>query len=481
MMGAKMKSLAGIVTLALMATMTGCMVGPDFEKPVMETPAEFRFAEEEPEAVVNLKWWELFEDPVLHSLVAIALNENKDVWIAASRIEEARAALGFVRADLYPRLDIGAGAFRGDFIGTRKVERVETNHYIAPVASWEIDFWGKFRRATAAARADLMASEFSLRTLQISLISEVVGAYFLLLDYDQRLQISKQTLESRIKYLDIIQKRFDKGIIPEIDLNQAQIQKEIAAESIPAFERLVARTENALSILLGRFPGEVQRGVDLYRQPVPPQIPVGLPSALLERRPDVARAEYILQAETERIGVAQALRFPAINLTGILGFASSELSELLSDGDAYYIAGELFGPIFNFNQDKMRVLIQEERTKQALYNYQNTVLLAFRDVDDALVGIQTYKKQMDSVKRRYKAAKNADTLSKLRYDKGVTSYLEVLDSKRALFNVQLGFSELDRLYHNAYVALYKALGGGWLSEEEMEQAQAAAQKEAEKK
>jgi len=284
------------------------------------------------------------------------------------------------------------------------------------------------------------------------------------------LEISKRTLESRLESLDIIQKRFDKGIIPEIDVNQAQIQKEIAAAAIPFFKRLISKTEHALSILLGRFPREIQTGVDLFGHTIPPHIPVGLPSSLLERRPDIAQAQYLLHAQTARIGVAEALRFPSISLTGILGFASTELDDLISDGDAWSISGGLFAPIFDFNKNKLRVEIQEEKTKQALYFYQNTVLRAFKEVEDALSEVHTYDDQIAAVERQYSAAKNAAALSKMRYDKGVTSYLEVLETERQLFSAGLDFSTIKQEYLNAYVKLYKALGGGWLSKEEVEQA-----------
>lgn len=466
-----MKKLLNIFVLVIVATLTGCTVGPNYQRPALETPEHYRFAEPEAEVAVNLKWWELFDDPVLNMLVVTALNENKDVKIAVSRIEEARAALGFTEADLYPRLDIEAGASRGDYVGGRKASSTDNMFFIAPTLGWEIDFWGKLRRATEASRAELMASEYALRTVQISLISEVVSTYFLLLDFQKRLQISEQTLKSRLKSLDIIQKRFDKGIIPEIDVNQSQIQKEIAAAAVPVFERSIANTENSLNILLGRFPGEIDTGVEKYLQRTPPDIPVGLPSSLLERRPDIAEAEYILKAQTERIGVAEAFRLPSISLTGILGFASNELSDLIDDGDIWSVGGSLFGPIFNFDQDKMRIVIQEERAKQALLQYENTVLNAFREVENALSEIQTYKKQVAAVERQFIASENAARLSRSRYDKGFTSYLEVLDTERTLFNAGLELSELYQQYHNTYVKLYKALGGGWLSKEEMEQIQ----------
>jgi multidrug efflux system outer membrane protein len=467
----EMKKLVQIITLAIIVSFTGCAVGPDFKKPVVETPDNFRFSDSKSKEVVNLNWWELFDDPVLYSLVVTALTNNKDLMIAASRIEEARAALGFTKADQYPRLDLEAGAATGNFLGISRSSTTDKYAFIAPVVSWEIDFWGKYRRSTEAAKAELMASEYSLRTVQINLISEVVSTYFLLLDYHQRLKISEKTLDSRIDSLDIIQKRFDKGIIPEIDLNQAQIQKEIAAGAIPLYQRLIANTENALSILMGKFPGEIKTGDDLGQQTVPPDIPVGLPSTILERRPDVAEAMYLFQAQTARIGVAQALRFPSISLTGLFGVASSEISNISTDGTVWSVGGSLLGPIFDFKKSRQRVEIENERTQQALYRYENRVLFAFREVSDALNDIQTYKKQISTVERKLKAAENAARLSKMRYDKGVTSYLEVLDTERTLFDVGLEYSELKQQFYNAYVRLYKALGGGWLTKAEMEQAQ----------
>jgi multidrug efflux system outer membrane protein len=479
MMVIEMKKLAKIVILMIVVSLTGCAVGPDFKKPVVETPDNFRFSDSKSKEVVNLKWWELFDDPVLYSLVVTALTNNKDLMIAASRIEEARAALGFTKADQYPRLDLEAGAATGNYLGISRSSTTDKYAFIAPVLSWEIDFWGKYRRSTEAARAELMASEYSLKTVQISLISEVVSTYFLLLDYHQRLKISEKTLDSRIDSLDIIQKRFDKGIIPEIDLNQAQIQKEIAAGAIPLYQRLIANTENALSILMGKFPGEIKTGEDLGQQTIPPDIPVGLPSSILERRPDIAEAIYLLQAQTARIGVAQALRFPSISLTGLFGVASSEISNITTDGTVWSVGGSLLGPIFDFKKSRQRVEIENVRTQQALYRYENRVLFAFREVSDALNDIQTYKTQISTVERKFKASENAARLSKMRYDKGVTSYLEVLDTERTLFDVGLEYSELKQQFYNAYVRLYKALGGGWLTKEEMEQAQH--QPEAQKK
>jgi multidrug efflux system outer membrane protein len=466
-----MKTMISIIAWIAVLLFAGCMVGPDFQKPAVETPDRFRFSDPEAVEAVNLKWWELFDDPVLDALVLTALRENKDVLLAASRVEEARASLGFTRADMYPTFDIQGGAGTGNFAGGRKSDSTDSNYFIAPTLNWEIDFWGKFRRANEAARAELVSSEYSMRTVQISLISEVVSTYFLLLDLHQRLQISRQTLESRIGTLDIIQQRFDKGIVAELDVNQAQIQKEVAAGAIPLYERLITKAENTLSILIGKPPREIETGVSLYEQEEPPAIPTGLPSSLLERRPDVLAAQYALESQTEKIGIAEALRLPAISLTGAAGGASTQLSSMTIEGFAWSVGANLVGPIYQFGKNKKRVEIEKARTQQALYRYENAVLFAFREVADALNEIQTYREQIASVKRRYLAAENADELAKLRYDKGFSDYLLVLETERTLFEVGLELSELTKDYYNSYVRLYKALGGGWISEEEMNQAQ----------
>jgi len=268
--------------------------------------------------------------------------------------------------------------------------------------------------------------------------------------------------------LDIIQERFNKGIIPEIDLNQAQIQRAIAAAAVPEYERRVAQTENALSILLGRNPEPIMIETDLADQLLPPDIPVGLPSMLVERRPDILQAEQLLKAQNAQIGVAVALRFPSISLTGLLGVASDDISALTANGAAFSMGAGLLGPIFEFGKNKKRVQIERYKTEQALYEYEKAVITAFQEVEDALVEIETLKDELVVRQDHLDAALNARNLSKERYDKGVTSYLELLESERQAFEAELSFSETTQRLFNGYTKLYKALGGGWLSEEEME-------------
>jgi multidrug efflux system outer membrane protein len=285
------------------------------------------------DSVLNIKWWELFQDPILDTLITIGLVENKDVLIASSRVEQARAVLGATKAETWPSLGYSASAQRGNVVQGAPIGNTSNLFTGFGTLSWELDFWGKFRRANEAARAELVASDYGKRTVQIGLISFITGTYYQLLDFKWREEISRKTLELRQEYEDIIQARFNEGIVAEIDLNQAQIQRAIAASAVPVFQRAVAQTENALSILLGRKPGPIPLGVDLEDQLLPPDIPVGIPSMLMERRPDILEVEQLLHAQNARIGVAVAQRFPSIGLTGVLGVASSEISEI-TDSDA---------------------------------------------------------------------------------------------------------------------------------------------------
>lgn len=464
-----MKLNKAFAFLLIMLAVASCKVGPDYQQPVFQLPDTYRFGQTQPDSVLNLAWWELFQDKMLDSLVRIALNENKSIQTAVARIDESRALVGFNKSYMGPAI-----GYDGSFTNTNFSYNPDASnngynqvYAAAPMLSWELDFWGKYRRATEAAKADLLASEYSLRTVQIGLIAEVASTYFLLLDYDQRLQTARQTLQSREEYLDIIQQRFDKGIIPELELNQAQIQKAIAASAVPLYERMVIITENALSVLLGRYPGPVERPAGLNDQPIPPDIPSGIPSLILERRPDVLYAEQQLAAQTARIGVAQAARFPTISLTGMLGIASNELAGMTLGNAGFWSAGAgLMGPIFFWGQNKRRVEVERARAEQVLRSYEQTVLQSLRDVEDALVEISSIKQQLDAIDYQLAAARNANTLSKERYDGGVTSYLEVLDSERTLFDTELNRSETYQSLLNAYVGLYKALGGGWLTPEE---------------
>lgn len=458
-----------IILLLVAINLSGCLLGPNYEKVQVNTPEQFRFDSVTVDSAVNLKWWEIFDDPVLDSLIDIALNENKDLLIAAYRIEQARLILGISKAEALPKINVAGEISRGNFLGFKQ-ESAINNIYAGASLNWEIDFWGKFKRMAEASRAELLASEYGRRSLQISLISEVAHSYFTLLDFHWRLQISRKTLQSREKGLGIIQERYNKGIIPEIDLNQAQIQRAIAAASIPIYTRLIGQTENALQILLGRNPNSVNIGEDLLSQTIPPDIPNGLPSDLLLRRPDISEAEQYIIAQNAQIGVAQAHRWPAISLTGLLGVASDDLSTLTSGGLAWSAGATLLGPLFNFGQNKKRVEIERQRLQQAILDYEFTVIQSFREVEDALIGVSTLKEELIAREQHVDAALNAENLSQQRYDKGVTSYLEVLETQRSAFEAELSYSQTLQELLNGFVDLYKALGGGWISEDELSDA-----------
>ncbi len=466
------RALAGLVLFLLV--MQGCKMGPNYQRSDtgVDSTMVYRFDELRQDTIINIAWWDQFQDPQLQELIEIALVENQDVRIAAARIEEARAFLGFTRADLYPAVSISAQGTRNNFLSTinQQVDARNT-FFAAPALNWEIDFWGKLRRAKEAAAAEMLATEYGRRAVQVALISEVAATYFLLLDFDQRLDIASRTLESRRSSTALIQERFDQGYTAQIDLDQASIQEYIAEAAVPFYERLVAQTENRLSVLLGRPPGSVPRGLDLYAQPLPPEVPPGIPSALMERRPDVMRSEQLVVAQNARIGIAKGAMFPSISLTGFLGTASNELDQLFADGSAVWsFGGSLVGPLFNMGKNRRRVEIERQRTEQARLDYQATVLQAFREVEDALIGVDTYKRELDARLKQRESAISAKGLSLERYDGGVTSYLEVLENDRTLFQTELETAQTQQLYLMAYVSLYKALGGGWITREEQEAA-----------
>lgn len=453
------KIVLSIIVITLLG-LSACKVGPNYQRPEVNVPEYFRYDSLRNDSAYNLSWFDLFQDEELQNLIRIGLEENKDLLVAASRIEEARAVVGYNKSDQFPSVSYQISAERSNLSGAGAITPYN-QFFGAPGISWEIDFWGKYRRSTEAARAELLATEYGYRNVIVSLASEITTAYFQMLDYRMRLKIAKSTLDSRKKSLNIIQERFNKGYTAELDLNQAQIQESVAAAAIPRYERSIAQTEHALSILLGRNPGPI-KGNALIDQVVPPDIPPGLPSVLLERRPDILQAEGYLAAQTAQIGVAQALRFPSISLTALLGVASADLTGITwGNNGIWSVSGGILGPVFEFGKNKRRVEIERERTEQALLQYENTILQSFREVEDALIEIYTYKMELEAIEAQLAASRNAAYLSNKRYDGGVTSYLEVLDSERTLFDAEVSASQTRQLQLQAYVKLYKALGGGW--------------------
>ncbi|HHQ13733.1 MAG TPA: efflux transporter outer membrane subunit, partial [Chromatiales bacterium] len=416
-------SIAGLALL-----MSGCMLGPDYQRPDIPLPDDFGQQIDSGESIVNLPWWELFRDEQLKALIAVALRENKDVAIAAARVEEVRARLGFVRADQFPQIGIGAEGTRTDPGAVNPNFGINDQYKLAADLSFELDVWGRLRRSTEAARAELLATEEARRTVIVSLVANVASAYLLLRDADHRLDISERTLASRVESLRIIQARFDRGTVPLIDVNQAEIQTAEAMVSVATAKREIAQAENLISVLLGRNPGPVLRNHNDQDPSIRlPAVPAGLPAQLLARRPDIRQAEQLLAAQTARIGAAQALRLPTLSLTGAFGLASNELSKFnTGEAVAWNIGANLFGPLFDAGKSKRQVEIEKARTEQLLKQYERTVQQGLREVEDALVSIRTRGEELAARQRQLNAARSAAMLSHSRYDGGVTSYLEVL-------------------------------------------------------
>ena len=462
-----------LATVTMVALVAACAMGPDYERPEVPVPEGYQASAVPGESFANMPWWEIFDDPELIDLIETALVNNKQLAIAMARIEEARATLGFTRAEQFPILDGQAGASRGNTIPGQNVPgSINEQFILAANLSYEVDLWGKLRRSTEAARAELMATVQARNVVTITLISDVASLYLLLLDLDARIEISRRTEATREDSLGIIQARFDKGIVPLIDVNQAEIELGDARAESAQLLRQRGLAENSLSVLLGRNPGPITRTSEGVESTLDlPEIPAGLPSELLERRPDVRQASQELAAQTARIGVAEALRFPSLALTASGGWASDDLSGFLSsDNKVWGISANLFGPILDAGRNKARVEAEIARTEQLISNYQLTVLTAFQEVEDALIEIQTFRDEAEAREAQVKSAQSAAMLSRARYDGGVTSYLEVLESERSLFRTELQASQARREQVVAIVSLYKALGGGWATEEEINEA-----------
>jgi len=461
-----MKALPILLAIALGA---GCTLGPDYQRPEVPLPENWRSLESsEQESLANTPWWELFGDPALVRLIELALAENKDLKIAVERIEEARAYYGFTRADLYPKVD--ATAFAGAVGASRNglpaipsgVDNEDALFSVGATAFWELDVFGRIRRASEAQLAQLYAAEQTRRAVVLALVADVARAYVELRDFDRRLQISQRTLLSRVAYMQLARDRFEGGLTSELDWRQAEAEMHRTESLVHDFQQLVTQKENELSALLGRNPGDIGRGLPIEELRLPPAVPAGLPSALLDRRPDVRQAEEQLASASARIGEAKALLYPSIALTGSFGWESTELGDLLdSPSKSWSIGANLLQPIFNAGQNRRRVEVAESQQRQALYAYERSILLAFREVEDFLVGLRQSGLRRNSEGQRVGAERKVLDLAELRYRGGVADYLDVLDAQRSLFNAELdeAASLRDELVN--LIQLYKALGGGW--------------------
>ncbi len=460
-------ALLGAVSLLLVS----CTLGPNYSRPTVETPPDWRDNTALDNSIANLPWWELFRDPYLEELIRIALAENKDVEIAAERVVEARALYGFTKADLYPRVDItGDGAYlraseKGLSAPPPGADTTTDFYRLSADLAWEIDFFGRLRRATEAQYALLLSTEEARRGVVIALVSDVARTYVELRDLDRRLGIARRTLTSRAEYRELARIRFEGGVTSEIDFRQAEAEYHRVEGTVIDLERGIDQKENEISVLLGRNPGKIHRPPTVEEFPVPPAVPAGLPSELLERRPDVREAEEILVASNARIGEAKALLFPRIALTGSFGFESTEIDQwLTAPAQAWSIGGSLLQPIFNAGQNRRRVEITESQQRQALYAYEKSIQSALREVEDAIIGYRKGGELRVSTAARASAERKVLHLAELRYRGGVAGYLEVLDAQRSLFNAELDESQSIRDHLVALIQLYKALGGGWTPE-----------------
>ena len=464
--------LKRILCCGVLLILTGCMtVGPDYKRPAIDTPAAWRFEEKEIRDLANTAWWQQFNDPVLNGLVGTALEQNKDLLIATARIEEFFGRYFSTRGDQFPSAGANADAFR-QRLSEKGFSRFDGkdnpyNQYEAFLnAGWEIDFWGKFRRATEATRAELIGTEEGRRTVVLTLVSAVAAAYVDIRSLDKQLEITQRTADSRKGTLELFQLRFQNGIISEVDLSQAESEYEDALARLPDIERAIGQTENALSVLLGRNPGPIPRGLPLDAL-ILPAVPAGVPSELLERRPDIRRAEQTLIAANARIGVAKSLYFPTISLTGAFGTVSTDLSSLFTASSRAWNYGvPVSVPLFTAGRIGGEVKAAEATEKQAVLSYQQAIQNAFREVDDALLDRGKSGQRLDALSRQLKALNNYARLARMRYDEGYTSYLEVLDAERSLFNVELAHTTGQNVLFRSLINIYKSMGGGWVDQAE---------------
>jgi len=462
-----MKPRIFLLSVALLAS--GCTVGPNYKRPAVAVPASHRGAVPDGSAQTDIaalgdqKWWDIFQDEQLRALIRTALQQNYDLRIAASHVIEVQAQLGITHADQFPSLSGGAGIADTRTAQSKFLPAFETSTgQLNLSAAWELDFWGKFRRASEAARANLLASEWARQEVVSTLVANVAGAYFQLRALDLELEISKRTLDSRQESLRLTRILADGGSTSLLDVRQAEQLVFTASAEIPALEQQIEQQENFLSILLGQNPGDIPRGQTLTEQRQPPEVPPGLPSSLLERRPDIRQAEAQLVAANAEIGVARAAYYPQISLSGAGGFQSSALSNLFSGpAGAWSFGASLTQPIFTGGRLRSQVRLAEAREQTAVLSYQQSIQGAFRSVSDALVAYHKTREFRAQEEMLFRSAEDAARLSHMRYTGGVTGYLEVLTNETNAFSGELGLVQARLNELLALVQLYQALGGGW--------------------
>jgi len=450
------------------AALGGCMMGPDYTRPQIDTPGTFRFEPPGAADTVDTAWWKQFGDPVLDALIAEALANNLNVKVAAANVDQAQAILTQTRAPLYPQVGYSGTAERARTTASDALPaplrppNPQTAYQALLSASWEIDLWGRIRRQSEAAYANVLASEDAKNGVILTLVTSVATTYVTLRGLDEQLEIAKSTLSTYGESVRLYQLQFRYGQTSQMTVSQAQSQYETAAVQIPLIEQQIAQNENALSVLVGRNPGPIRRGKSIYDLAVP-AIPAGLPSQLLERRPDLMQAEQQLVAANAQIGAAKALYFPTISLTGALGSASTELANLFTGpARVWNYAGQFAGPIFTGGAISGQVAQASAAQQAALENYRYSVQSAFADVDNALVAAVKVKQQLAAQERLVAALADYARLARLQFTGGYTSYTTVLQAEQTLFPAQLQLASLRATVFTSAANTYKSMGGGWV-------------------
>lgn len=452
--------------------LSGCAVGPKYQRPPVTPPPAFRAAPAQTTDTASLadeKWFELFKDPQLQELIRKALINNYDVREAAARVEASRAILGITRADQLPTISAGAQissqrySSNGSFQLPQNANQSRTFGTVGlNLLSYELDIWGRLRNATAASRAQLLASEEAQKAVMTTLVSEVANSYFHLLELDSELDIAKRTLASRQNSLELIHNRERVGVGSVLDVRQGEQLVQVAAKSIPAIEQQIAQTENQIRFLVGEDPGPVARSRSLTEQEEPPSLPPGLPSSLLERRPDIRAAEQNLIAANATIGVARTAYFPTISLTGLFGFQSSQLSNLFTSANkTWQFTPQLAQPIFTGGRIRSNVALAKADRDLAVIQYQRSIQVAFREVSDSLVQYEKVREIRQKQEQLITTLQDRSRLAYVRYRGGVDTLLSALDADRDLFDAELQLAQLRRDELVTVVQLYRALGGGW--------------------
>ena len=445
-----------ILALGLLFCIQGCKVGEDYERKEMSMPESYRMDFPKDSAISNIPWWQLFNDPVLVDLIDSALVNNRDVQIAISRMQEAQLQIDVAKADYYPL--IGYNAY-GSSLANSEVSGLSNQVGAGVNVSYTADLWQRIKTQNKIALQNYLATEEAFKSLNIIIVSAVANAYIALRDVDNRRIIAEKTAENFQANLEVMQARYNAGFISEVDLSQAKIQVSEAKTAIEIFDRARGQIENAISVLTGTPPRPIPRGLPLYKQISLPEIPIGLPSELLDRRPDILQAENRLHAQTLRIGVAEALKYPSLTLSLNMGAQFLDPAFLFAD-----LGAQLLGPIFNAGRLQRNVEVERARTQQLLLDYEATYLNALQEVEDALIAVETYRREYNLRNEQMEMSTRASQLAWIRYDGGLTSYLEVLNLQSSQFNSELKASEAFKNELSSIISLYQALGGGWIAD-----------------